>query len=145
MYQLYIYMTTSSRGKYIIVIGGGLAGLTSAITIAEEDVNNKVLLIEKEGVLGGNSAKASSGINGTETNLQIHKGIDDTKAKFFMDTYKSSNTSSDQTKQLIGRLVLRSSSAINWLKNNKVIYHCIKCYNMQSLVFVFVVLSVTNT
>ena len=31
------------------------------------------------------------------------------------------------------------------IKNNKVVYHCIKCYNMQSLVFVFVVLSVTNT
>lgn len=116
-------MIARSRGKYIIVIGGGLAGLTSAITIAEEDINNKVLLIEKEAVMGGNSAKESSGINGAETNLQIHKGINDTKAKFFMDTYKSSNTSSDNAKKLIGRLVLRSSDAINWLKNNKVIFN----------------------
>lgn len=121
--QLYIYMNSSYRGKYIIVVGGGLAGLTSAITIAAEDINNKVLLIEKENVLGGNSAKASSGINGTETNLQINKGIKDSKEKFFIDTYKSAGSVVDGgSKQLMGRLVLRSAEAINWLKNNNVTF-----------------------
>ena len=44
-----------------IVVGGGLAGLVVAISIA--DRGGSVLLIEKEPRLGGNSMKASSGIN----------------------------------------------------------------------------------
>ena len=58
MYVRYqLFNNNANYLMYYFVIGGGLAGLTSAITIAEEDINHKVLLIEKEGVLGGNSAK----------------------------------------------------------------------------------------
>ena len=45
-----------------VVVGGGLAGLTAALTIL--DRGGSVVLLEKEAMMGGNSAWASSGING---------------------------------------------------------------------------------
>ena len=44
-----------------MVIGGGLAGLVTALSLAER--GGAVTLLEKQRALGGNSAKASSGIN----------------------------------------------------------------------------------
>ena len=46
----------------VIVVGGGLAGLSAAHTILEND--GRVLLLDKSAFLGGNSTKATSGING---------------------------------------------------------------------------------
>lgn len=46
----------------VIVIGGGLAGLSAAHTILEN--GGSVLLLDKSAFLGGNSTKATSGING---------------------------------------------------------------------------------
>lgn len=45
----------------VVVIGGGLAGLVTALALT--DGGKRVLLLDKAGI-GGNSAKASSGING---------------------------------------------------------------------------------
>lgn len=53
----------------IIVVGGGLAGLSAAHTVLEN--GGRVLLIEKNPFLGGNSTKATSGINGALTKTQI--------------------------------------------------------------------------
>ena len=47
----------------VIVIGGGLAGLSAAHTILEN--GGSVCLLDKSAFLGGNSTKATSGINGT--------------------------------------------------------------------------------
>ena len=46
----------------VIVVGGGLAGLSACHTILERGGN--VVLIDKMAFLGGNSTKATSGING---------------------------------------------------------------------------------
>ena len=46
----------------IIVVGGGLAGLSAAHTAMER--GSRVLVIDKNGFFGGNSTKATSGING---------------------------------------------------------------------------------
>ena len=46
----------------VIVIGGGLAGLSAAHTILEN--GGSVVLLDKSAFLGGNSTKATSGING---------------------------------------------------------------------------------
>ena len=47
----------------VIVIGGGLAGLSAAHTVLEN--GGSVVLLDKSAFLGGNSTKATSGINGT--------------------------------------------------------------------------------
>ena len=55
------YKFTQQPKKVLIIIGGGLSGLSSAIESLERGIN--VILIEKESKMGGNSAKASSGLN----------------------------------------------------------------------------------
>jgi succinate dehydrogenase/fumarate reductase flavoprotein subunit len=49
----------------IIVIGGGLSGASAANTILE--CGGNVLLLDKNAFCGGNSVKATSGINGAGT------------------------------------------------------------------------------
>jgi succinate dehydrogenase/fumarate reductase flavoprotein subunit len=44
-----------NQGNLVIVIGGGLAGLSAAHTVIER--GGKVLLIDKKAFLGGNSVK----------------------------------------------------------------------------------------
>ncbi len=57
----------------VIVVGGGLAGLSAAHTVLER--GGTVLVLDKNAFLGGNSTKATSGINGALTNPQIKLGI----------------------------------------------------------------------
>ena len=44
----------------MIIVGGGLAGLSAAIEALK--AGSKVIIVDSEKNLGGNSAKASSGI-----------------------------------------------------------------------------------
>ena len=70
-----------------IVVGGGLSGLSAAHTLIEGGVH--VTLLERNPFLGGNSTKATSGINGTFTRTQDSMGIDDSVEKFLEDTVRS--------------------------------------------------------
>ena len=47
----------------VIVVGGGLAGVSAANTVLEN--GGRVLLLDKMPFCGGNSTKATSGINAT--------------------------------------------------------------------------------
>ena len=49
------------KQKHVIVIGSGLAGLSAAIEAHSRGAI--VTIVEKETTMGGNSIKASSGIN----------------------------------------------------------------------------------
>ena len=69
--------------EQIIVIGVGLAGLSAAHTVLEH--GGRVLLLDKCPFLGGNSTKATSGINGAPTRTQAAKGINDNADKFEAD------------------------------------------------------------
>lgn len=93
--------------KTIVVIGGGLAGLIASLTIAEN--GHDVFLLEKESNLGGNSAKETSGINGTYTIYQQAKNIKDTVYQFEQDII---NYDSNSNKSLIHTLAKHSCKAI---------------------------------
>merc|ERR1719203_1281240 len=69
-----------------IVVGGGLAGVAAGNTILEN--GGKVLLVDKSAFCGGNSTKATSGINGAATKTQKMNGIDDSVELFTSDTLK---------------------------------------------------------
>ena len=93
-----------------IVVGAGLAGLAATLNIL--DRGGSVILIEKEHSLGGNSAKASSGINACC--LSGEEQYHDTLESFFNDTVKSAGTAAQY--QLIQTLTKNSAQAVEWLK-----------------------------
>ena len=74
----------------LIIVGSGLAGLTSSFE-ANKLFNGqkRILILEKMPKFGGNSAKATSGINMLNTPLQEKEGVKDSYDMFFKDTMKS--------------------------------------------------------
>ncbi|OCK76210.1 Flavocytochrome c [Lepidopterella palustris CBS 459.81] len=99
-----------------IVVGSGLAGLSAASQLVAHNV--PVHLLERSPKPGGNSIKASSGINGAPTRYQLGSDID-----FYDDTLKSAGkalaTSRDKREKLISTLTNSSSSAVYWLVDEK--------------------------
>lgn len=97
----------------VIVVGGGLAGLSAAHTALERGDN--VLILDKNPFLGGNSTKATSGINGALTNSQKALGIKDSAESFYDDTARSAR---DLIRPgLVKVLTYNSSSAVEWLQS----------------------------
>eukprot|EP00421_Protoceratium_reticulatum_P015037 CAMPEP_0168394058 /NCGR_PEP_ID=MMETSP0228-20121227/19335_1 /TAXON_ID=133427 /ORGANISM="Protoceratium reticulatum, Strain CCCM 535 (=CCMP 1889)" /LENGTH=68 /DNA_ID=CAMNT_0008407453 /DNA_START=62 /DNA_END=265 /DNA_ORIENTATION=- len=68
-------MATVFPSDLAIVVGGGLAGMSAANTVLEN--GGKVVLLDKSSFCGGNSTKATSGINGAATKTQKASGIED--------------------------------------------------------------------
>ncbi|KAG9012786.1 hypothetical protein FRB93_001340 [Tulasnella sp. JGI-2019a] len=97
----------------VIVVGGGLAGLSAAHTLIERGAS--VLLLDKNGFLGGNSTKATSGINGAGTGPQQENGIMDNAKIFFDDTKASAKELARD--DLIKVLTGRSGDAVTWLQD----------------------------
>jgi len=91
-----------------IVVGTGLAGLAATLNIL--DRGGRVTLIEKEHRMGGNSNRASSGINAYNRNATYGDSLD----TFMKDTTRSAGTS--VRSHLIGTLVENSEAAVQWLK-----------------------------
>lgn len=94
-----------------IIIGSGLAGLVTAVQIL--DRGGKVTLIDKEHTMGGNSAKASSGMNGCC--LPTDEVNEDTTNIFQEDTIKSAGSSAQIP--LIETLVQNSARALTYLSD----------------------------
>uniref|UniRef100_A0A915HHY8 FAD-dependent oxidoreductase 2 FAD binding domain-containing protein n=1 Tax=Romanomermis culicivorax TaxID=13658 RepID=A0A915HHY8_ROMCU len=67
-------MMAEKSVKTILIVGGGLAGVSVALEIASQN-SAKIILIESQKSTGGNSAKAVSGINGCMTTAQERREI----------------------------------------------------------------------
>jgi len=102
-----------------IVIGGGLGGLSAAHTLIEGGVH--VSLVERNAFLGGNSTKATSGINGTPSRTQAAMGIDDKSETFLEDMVRSATGQKTgpmpEPYALAEMFVGNSGNAINWLQD----------------------------
>ena len=74
----------------LVIIGGGLSGLTAAFESNLRSNNSlKIALIEQLPEIGGNSNRATSGINLLETEPQKKNNIIDNYTIFYSDTMKS--------------------------------------------------------
>ena len=73
-----------------------------------------VLLLDKQPFMGGNSTKATSGINGAGTNSQAELGIKDSAKTFFDDTKSSAKELARD--DLIKVLTGKSADAVHWLE-----------------------------
>lgn len=90
----------------VAVVGTGLAGLSAAyelsIALQSELPEAHVVVFEKNKFLGGNSMKASSGINA------VNPAAEDTEAIYAEDTRKSGGGLSKE--DLVAQLVVSCSS-----------------------------------
>ncbi|PMD41325.1 Flavocytochrome c [Hyaloscypha variabilis F] len=109
----------AKESKFAIVVGSGLAGLSAASTLIAN--GTQVTLFERSLRPGGNSIKASSGINGAPTRYQPGPPFSD--SFFYADTIASSGSvftsSSGDVRQrrekLTEKLVNDSAGCIEWL------------------------------
>lgn len=95
-----------------IIIGAGCAGLTAALQVHE--IGKRVMILEKMPKIGGNSMRASSGMNASETDLQLKNGIIDSSDQFYDETFQAGGKMNDP--ELLRYFTTHTNSAIEWLK-----------------------------
>lgn len=95
----------------IVVVGAGGAGLTSAIVAAQE--GKSVIVLEKAAVTGGNTSRATGGMNASETHYQKEQKIEDSAEVFAKDTMKGGHDLNNP--ELVKILTENSDEAIDWL------------------------------
>ncbi len=115
-------VSTASKGSYtsmdklkekydIIIVGAGGAGMTAALEAKAKGMNP--VIFEKMPVAGGNTVKASSGMNASETKFEKEQGIKDSNDLFYKETLEGGKGTND--KNLLRYFVDNSASAIDWL------------------------------
>lgn len=104
------------READVVVIGSGGAGLAAAIQASEEGA--RVIVIEKMPVIGGNTIKASAGMNAAGTVFQQNRGIEDSHTLFYNETLKSGKQKNNPA--LVQYFVDHASDAINWLAQHDI-------------------------
>jgi len=92
-----------------IVVGGGLAWFSAAHTILE--YGGRAVVLDKSPFCGGNSTKATSGINGSGTSSQKAKGIKDDADIFLSDTLKGGAKKPEVAKVMC----VESGPGVEWL------------------------------
>jgi len=92
-----------------VVLGGGLAGMAAANTVMEN--GGKIVLLDKSAFCGGNSTKATSGINGAATKTQRALGIEDSVELFSSDCLKGGA----KKPELVKVLANNSGPDCDWL------------------------------
>lgn len=102
-------MATNFPNDRFIVVGGGLAGVSAANTVMEG--GGKVTLLDKSAFCGGNSTKATSGINGANTRTQRAQGIEDSVELFSSDCLKGGA----KKPELVKVLATNSGPDVDWL------------------------------
>lgn len=71
------------------------------------------VILEKMPVAGGNTSKASSGMNASETKFQKEQGISDRNDLFYEETLKGGHNTNN--KDMLRFFVDHSADAIDWL------------------------------
>ena len=101
----------------VAVIGAGATGLVSALELTK--FGKKVVVFEKMPKPGGNSMRASSGMNAAETHVQRQNGIIDSYESFFDDTYKGGNKTNNV--DMLRYFTTHADSAVEWLKEQEIL------------------------
>ena len=104
---------TTPKNYDVVVVGSGGAGLAAAIQAHDEGAH--VLIVEKMPTFGGNTIKASAGMNAAETRFQRVKGIEDSKELFYQETLKGGQNRNNP--ELLRCFVEHAPQAIEWLAN----------------------------
>ena len=96
-----------------IIVGSGGTGLAAAIQAQQYGLN--VAILEKNNFLGGNTMRASSGMNAAESIVQARLGVNDSMQKFYDETLKGGGYMNDR--EMLHYFVEHASLAIAWLED----------------------------
>ena len=97
----------------IIVVGAGGAGLSAVVAAAESDASLKIIVLEKQHIIGGNTNSSTGGINAAETDIQKGLGIEDSKQLFYDDIMKGGKY--ENIPSLVQNFVEHAPVTISWL------------------------------
>ncbi|HJF86537.1 MAG TPA: flavocytochrome c [Companilactobacillus farciminis] len=95
----------------VVIVGSGGAGLTSAIQAYELGLSPVIL--EKMDKIGGNTNRASSGMNAAETFVQLNHHIVDSFQEFYDETFIGGGKQNDP--ELLKFFTEHGALAIDWL------------------------------
>ena len=96
----------------IVVIGAGGAGLSAAVAASECGVG-RIIVLEKQGIIGGNTNYSTGGINAAETDIQKSLGIEDSKQLFYDDIMRGGKY--ENNPELVQNFVEHAPGTISWL------------------------------
>eukprot|EP00915_Cephaloidophora_sp_WS-2016_P000925 GHVH01001217.1.p1 GENE.GHVH01001217.1~~GHVH01001217.1.p1 ORF type:complete len:630 (+),score=87.06 GHVH01001217.1:22-1890(+) len=103
------YGRSMNDRQIIAIVGSGLAGLSAASDALHRTPGANIVLIDKSSTLGGNSSKATSGINGVGS--RFHEDAGDSIDIFMNDVLASGKGLSDE--DLVHILTAMSGPAID--------------------------------
>ncbi len=96
----------------VVVIGAGASGMTAALEANQGGAS--VILLEKMPYVGGNTVRATAGMNAFGTPQQEELSPDDDASIFIEDVLKSGHGKNSEA--LVRLLVEESASAVLWLE-----------------------------
>lgn len=97
----------------IVIIGAGGAGLSAAIEAT--NAGAKVIVVEKNAFMGGNTNYATGGMNAAGTKYQEAKGIQDSPELFYADTLKGGKDLNNP--ELLKVFTEKSADTLYWLES----------------------------
>ncbi|HHV78560.1 MAG TPA: flavocytochrome c [Firmicutes bacterium] len=95
----------------VVVVGAGGAGLAAAVTAAENGA--RVIVVEKMPMIGGNTLRATGGVNAAGTKYQQAMGISDSPEIHYQDTMKGGYNKN--IPELVRTMVNEAPKAVDWL------------------------------
>jgi fumarate reductase flavoprotein subunit len=115
--------TKGSAG--VVVVGGGLAGLSAALSAVENGAS--VILVEKLGIPGGSSGYSGGGIGATGTSVQARFNIQDSTAAWRQLWVERQGQSLDKTASYpdwswVDWLLPQGPAIIDWMISQGVVY-----------------------
>lgn len=113
----------------VVVIGGGLAGHTAALTAAEQGV--QVLLVEKQPEVGGSTVLSGGSFAFAGTDMQEAAGIEDTPDLLYSDLRAVGGERNDP--DLVRLYADRQLEAYRWLRGHDVDFGPIQISSGQSV------------
>ncbi len=98
----------------IVVVGAGGAGLTAAVEAASHG-DLRIIVLEKQGIMGGNTNYSTGGINAAGTEAQQALGISDSPDLFYDDTMTGGKQMNIPS--LVRSLVDNAAPTVAWLSS----------------------------